>query len=349
MSDVQSIAAGSDKAAPGWLRGQRFDLFFVVGIAAIALASGWAVTRDPKLFWPILFADLWLLGYHHVVATYTRLLFNAEGRREHRFLIIWLPLIVIALVASLAFGVGLWVLASVYLYWQWFHYTRQSWGIAQVYRRKEGELVVDGEWFSKIAFYSLPIWGILYRSNQDPGAFLGLELRVIPVPDIVVEVSSYIAVAALLWWLGTRFVMWWRGRLPVAHTMYMLSHLAIFYVAYIAIRDLTHGWLVINIWHNAQYILFVWLYNNSRFKDGVQPESNFLSTISQARNAWIYFLICFGLSTVIYVAVNNIFTALAVVPLVVVYQSINFHHYIVDSVIWKVRRKKMQQTLGITT
>jgi hypothetical protein len=33
----------------------------------------------------------------------------------------------------------------------------------------------------------------------------------------------------------------------------------------------------------------------------------------------------------------------------VVYQTINFHHYIVDSVIWKVRRKNIQQTLQIQT
>ena len=37
MSDVQSIAAGSDKASPGWLRGQRFDLFFVVRQPGTAL------------------------------------------------------------------------------------------------------------------------------------------------------------------------------------------------------------------------------------------------------------------------------------------------------------------------
>jgi hypothetical protein len=40
-------------------------------------------------------------------------------------------------------------------------------------------------------------------------------------------------------------------------------------------------------------------------------------------------------------------TAALLLPALVIYQSINFHHYIVDSVIWKVRRKPLQTTLGI--
>jgi hypothetical protein len=31
----------------------------------------------------------------------------------------------------------------------------------------------------------------------------------------------------------------------------------------------------------------------------------------------------------------------------VIYQTINYHHYIVDAVIWKVRRKPMRETLGL--
>jgi hypothetical protein len=31
----------------------------------------------------------------------------------------------------------------------------------------------------------------------------------------------------------------------------------------------------------------------------------------------------------------------------VVYQGINFHHYVVDAVIWKVRKKSLRENLGI--
>ena len=31
----------------------------------------------------------------------------------------------------------------------------------------------------------------------------------------------------------------------------MASHFTIFYVGYLVIEDITHGWLVLNVWHNA--------------------------------------------------------------------------------------------------
>ena len=97
----------------GWLRGVRFDGTLIVAAAAIALLSGWVVVRDPRQFGPILFLDLWLLGYHHVIASYTRLCFDRESLRAHRFLVFGLPPIVLAVTLALAFGVGFWVLDSV--------------------------------------------------------------------------------------------------------------------------------------------------------------------------------------------------------------------------------------------
>ena len=37
------------------------------------------------------------------------------------------------------------------------------------------------------------------------------------------------------------------GRLAIVRTMYMLTHLAIFFLAYIGTSDITPGWLMINI------------------------------------------------------------------------------------------------------
>jgi len=331
--------------APGWLRAPGFDLGFILGIAALALASGLAVAANPDWFLPILAADLWLLGYHHVIATYTRLCFDRESLRTHKFLLFGLPFIVVGGVLILGFGVGLWTLASVYLYWQWFHYTRQSWGVSQVYRRKAGDLVQDGEWPSKLVFWAVPLWGILYRSHQDPGLFLSTELRVIPVPGVLVDLAAAAALLAVAWWLATRAVAWWQGRLALAHTIYMATHFTIFAAAYVFIEDITYGWLVVNIWHNAQYIAFVWLFNTNRFKAGIDPKARFLSYISQSSNAWKYFGVCLALSTVTYLFLAN--TAALLLPAIIVYQAVNFHHYVVDGVIWKIRRKPLQKTLGV--
>ncbi len=347
-SSTATLGAAMRPAAAigaGWLRSRRFDLNFIAATAAIAILTGWAVTGNPALWRPVLLLDLWLLGYHHVISTYTRLCFDRESFRAHRFHLFVLPPIVLAGVFALASGFGFWMLTTVYLYWQWFHYTRQSFGIAQIYRRNAAGRVTDGERFGRWAFYLLPLWGILHRSHQAPESFLGIELRTLPVPELGVDVGGAVALAALAWWLWRRIVEWRHGALPVAYTLYMLSHFAVFYIGYIAIENINHGWLVLNIWHNAQYIAFVWLFNAKRFKGGIDVKARLLSFIAQPRNYLAYIAVCLAITTLVYAGIEAVFAGL--IPLAIIYQTINFHHYVVDGLIWKVRRKRLRETLGL--
>lgn len=346
MTDQIAVAA----PAPGWLRDKTFDTAFIGGVLFIALLSGTIVVLQPQLFMFILVADLWLLGYHHVISTYTRLAFDKQSVAENRFFLFVLPLIVFSATFLMASTFGIWTVATVYLYWQWFHYTRQSWGISQVYRAKSNGLVDESPLFSKLCFYLLPVWGILYRSWQAPNEFLFVELRVIPVPELLVNVVGAAALASLAVWTMQRIRAWRAGRLPVAHTLFMLSHFTAFATGYLLIEDITMGWLVVNIWHNAQYILFVWLFNTNRFKGGIDPARKFISTISQPQKFMSYMLWCLFISTSIYWCTQMLtqYKLLAGLPLVTIfYQTVNFHHYIVDSLIWKVRKKPMQKTLEL--
>jgi hypothetical protein len=341
-----ALATTQHDAIPiGWLRNRDFDLCFILGVVGLGLVSAAVVIHDPKLLVPVLLADQWLLGYHHVVSTYTRLCFDRESLAANRFIVLQLPFLVIAAVLALAVGVGLWSLVTVYFYWQWFHYSRQSWGVAQVYRRKAGPHASEQRWLFQAVFYLMPLWGVLHRSYQDPGKFLGMELRVLPVPGWVVDAIGAAALLGLAWWLAGRAIAWWRGRLPLAHTLYLLTHFGMFYIGYVLIDDITVGWLAVNVWHNAQYILFVWMFNNNRFKAGIDPKARFLSTISQTNKSWLYGLSCLGISTAVYLTIE--FSVGALPLLLLTYQVINFHHYIADAIIWKVRRKSLQKTLGL--
>ena len=100
------VRAETIGSSVGWLRDTQFDRFFILGIAAFAIATGLLIVVQPALFVPILVADLWLLGYHHVISTFTRLCFDALSFRQHRFLVTGLPLIVLLSVAALTYGVG---------------------------------------------------------------------------------------------------------------------------------------------------------------------------------------------------------------------------------------------------
>lgn len=334
----------------GWLRGPTFDGTFILGTLTLAVASGIVVLLNPSLFPIVLLIDIWFLGYHHVISTYTRLCFDKQSFQEHKFLILYLPFIVLAAVVALAHGVGIWTLTTIYLYWQWFHYTRQSWGVGQVYRGKEKHLITEDERLLKAVFYLLPLWGILYRSWQSPDTFLFVEVWTFPVPRLAVDIAGVIAIATVVIWAFGRIRMHRANALPIAHTLYTISHLAVFGIGYLLIEDITIGWLIINIWHNSQYVLFVWIFNTKRFQDGEREDAKMLSKLSQVKNWPYYFGFCMLLTVLLYAGITAAEGWLALVglaPLIIVYQTINFHHYIVDSMIWKVRKPKMKQTLGI--
>lgn len=325
-----------------WLRGRSFDLWFIIGIAALAIAGGAAVSIQPSLFPMILFIDLWLLGYHHVISTFTRILFDRESFSQYWTLVTILPVVVLAGVVAMAQLIGFWSVATLYLYWQWFHYSRQSYGIAQAYRRKSPTLVTESSTLFQVIFYLVPVWGILHRSAQAPTSFLAMELRVLPVPGIVADAVGAVAIAALVLWAGRKVVEARRGQLAVAHTMFVASHFAVFLVGYVLLDNINHGWLVLNVWHNAQYIMFVWLYNNNRFKNQVDPKHKLLSTLSQTRNIALYLGFSLAATTLFYVLIREVAIVVATgafTAVVLAYQVLNFHHYIVDAIIWRSRKK----------
>jgi len=333
----------------GWLRNPSFDLVFVVGVALVSLLTGFYVTSNPSAFAAIFIVNGWLLGYHHVTSTYTRLLFDRDSIAENRFLLTWLPLIVLAAVVAASLVLGAWVLTTVYLYWQWWHYTRQSYGVSRIYGRKAG---LTPDRLTTAAVYAVPLWGILYRSYQAPQEFIFSSLKVLPVPFWLVSIVGLAAIVITIAWLARQVLT---RTLTTPLTLYMCSHLTIFTFGYLVIDDISHGWLVLNVWHNAQYILTVWLFNNNRFKEGIHPKHRFLSYLSQRQNIIQYFAVCLILSTMAYSLLGFALSAISTViaaslPLfAIVYQAINFHHYLVDAVIWKVRRKPVQQNFGIAS
>ena len=338
-----SAIAYDEPRSDAWLRNQQFDLVFIVGLTVLALASGAAVLIDPRLLMPILIADLWLLGYHHVVSTYTRLCFDKDSLQRYRFLIFGLPFLVAAGCLAAVFAVSdIWILVSIYFYWQWFHYARQSWGVAQAYRRKGGGDLPAQTMVDQAMFYALPVAGVIVRSAQDVDTFLGLPIRMIPLPVAVADAVLLVALALFAIWAVQLVRRSRRGAAPSRpYVLYQLTHHLIFFVAYVLIEDITVGWLVVNIWHNGQYILFVWMFNNRRFNGGPTAKAPLLSRLSQnGRIAW-YLATCLVISTAVYWMLGNVLPLFLALPIFIVYQVINFHHYIVDAVIWRSAQVKL--------
>jgi hypothetical protein len=330
------------RAARACIKSDTFDLGLLILPLATGLASAAAVLSNPALFAVLLLADLWLLGYHHVVATYTRLAFGKDAFRRNRFLAFDLLLLMTAATMGLAFTAGAWVVATTFLYLQWFHYMRQGYGLSRMYFRAtpEGQVTGSRDITTDLVVYLVPIYAIAARSATMGSTFLEFPVKVLVLPSEAITALGFAATVAGVMWAVRSAVAFTRGTLDPLYTGFVLSHIAIFLVAYIAIEDVNTGWLAINVWHNFQYVLVVWMMNAKKYAGGIDPAARFLSRISQPGRVATYFLSCIAISTIIYLSLGSAVSAMGggVALTVGIYMGINFHHYIVDALIWKRRR-----------
>ncbi|MDP2308894.1 MAG: hypothetical protein Q8P18_22925 [Pseudomonadota bacterium] len=324
-------------AAPGisggWLRGRDFDLGMIGGVLLLALGLGWLANTGASWFALVLWADFWFIAYPHVASMWTRVVFDRASARRHWFLWAGLPPLVLLGTASLAHLGGALVLNTLYYHWQSYHYTRQSYGIARVYQRTGG--ATERDWLTDAVVFAFPIWGWLHRCAQGSTNFFGGPLSLPAVPAAVANSVGALAVLLLgVWVARTR---WDRP----AHAWFVLSHVLLTFVSYIAVTEITRGWIFVNIWHNAQYLLFVWARNTRRFEGRADTHPLSVAWLCQPRNWVAYSAVCLALSTVGFGLLRVSAEGMAVWGIgagLVLHQALNFHHYIVDAVIWRSPR-----------
>jgi hypothetical protein len=333
--------------ANGWLKDRPSDLTLIFGVTVLACAMGAAVAVRPPLFVPLLFIHSWFFSFDHVASTFTKLAGLPEDRRRNRFLIFGLPPLVFSALLLAGNRWGVEPLASAYFLFQWFHTTRQSWGIAQHYRRAAGGLPQEPGWLCELTMWSLPVWGLLNRCSERPGRFLSMDLWLPPMPVAVVNAvgAASVALVSVYFFLKLRALRRGQGSLP--HTLYVATHLLVFALAYLVIDDLHAGWLLVNVWHNVQYLAYVWMHNRARFSDGVRADAPILSWLSQGggKRAGLYFVGLVAVSlpgfTAVYALTDRVDLWLdgRVISIsLVLALAVNFHHYLVDGLIWKQRK-----------
>jgi len=334
-------------------RNHLFDNIFVKYTPLLAIATAYIAYFNPDYFGVILALDLFFLGYHHVISTYTRISLANLSQKEFYFVVYILPLIVFVTVFTIAYSGYVLLLPTLYLHWQWWHYTRQSEGISKAIRFKLKSYEMGNDRLNRAVFYLIPVATFLMMSARQPQLFLSMSVYTIPINLLFAKAVLILASCILIAWLVVQIKAIKIGNLSKLHFYYLTSHHAIYIVSYVLIDNITIGWLAINIWHNMQYIAFVWHVNSTSFKLGVDKKNIVLSWISQpkAHRVFVYFSLCLIISYIFYATVNRsivFFEPYTLLPLtIIIYQSINFHHYIVDTLIWKLRNPKIQANIGI--
>lgn len=346
-------AVSSPSRPPAIRMGMAFDLFYVILLPVICIVVGYAVAQSSDLFELALLLNLWLLGYHHVIATYTRVAFDTKSVREHRYEVLVLPFLVVAAVTCMITVWGAWLVGTVYLHWQWYHYTRQSEGVAKSYLMKcENHQGVQSTWrWFRAAFYIVSVAPFLMAATRDTHKFLGHQVWMPPLDAGFMKwfAFAYVLAVIVMFVILIRWLV--EKKTTMLHVAYLVGHALIYGYAYGVCENLDEGWLALSMWHNTQYLLFVWMFNRKRFKNGVDASHPLVSYLSQPGRAMMYFLITMLVTLVVYGLLHQIIVSFMAgfvfQATVVAYQTLNFHHYIVDSRIWKLRKADMKKTLGL--
>lgn len=218
--------------------------------------------------------------------------------------------------------------------------------------------------------YAFPLWGLLYRAHQDPDLFYGWPIYFPQVNAWVVELMGTITIALFIIWCGQRVAyVLRRGRAStpqLTHVALILSHVLITAVSYLWVEEITRGWLFINIWHNLQYLVFVWAYNAQRAErspirgaladdlggDAQVDPLKLIRSLSQPtfRSGASYLGLCLIAGTLFFIGADALVAlgepwmpTQGASLLLIVHLSINFHHYLVDAVIWTRKYNAPQQ------
>ncbi|MGJ7606499.1 hypothetical protein ACSFA7_19310 [Variovorax sp. LT1R20] len=230
--------------------------------------------------------------------------------------------------------------------------TRQSYGIAKRYDRR---LQAPYQALPYFLAYIFPVWEYLHRSAQAPNSFLEYPIW---LPPVLQELSFAIGIASVIGILLWLVRLWRYKDTEQANSLFnsfVLSHLLISLVSYILISDITLSWLVVNVWHNVQYLIFVYRQQQRDIKIssmGIESKST-----PAHRNSWIetlkrpaiFFLTCSIFGAIFYVIADKVgknLLWLGFPTILIAHLVLNFHHYLADSFIWKRRNTGRPSNAG---
>lgn len=255
----------------------------------------------PTSFNTLFLINIWLFSLPHTFSTFTR-----GDRRSSKHIAFTAALMVLFLGSVIAISnvSGLVFLYSVYFYWQQFHYGKQNFGLSR-WNTSEAP-----KYFDKIFYLSIVGLSLIGLLSDGPQAFFGYVLYT-PITVFLPKYAIFTSMIVL-----TGFYVYFRPQ-QIRHA---LSHTLILSFAYLYCEHFALGWLLLNIFHNLQYLKFMKTYED-RFSFILAPVV---------------------LTLALYILQFHLLKGLIVFSLpisLVLMLALNFTHYSLDGLIWKKNRQ----------
>ncbi len=338
---------------PQWILSPRLDLIFICGgllwcifFFCYPLSFGF----HPKSTLTVLltFGGALMFADSHNAATILRLIEERGLAKSHPIVSFVLPVAFVACGALLLLNSSWLSLAiTLYLIVVAQHATAQAYGIAMIYLRKSGLSL--GLWQVKLvraAFHSMMIAAIVRQFCPGaPAESLGVKTLFHPVFDLVTPlIFDGLAVAATASMFGMLIWECRKAKVPLhpGAALLTLSTLAVFTLGqshYLALA-LAPAYL-----HGSQYLAVT---TSLLLKQQKQQEQQKHYCAANLQDLCAYFGKLFSMGLAIYLVLPYGISRLGfstVDALAVVFLMVNFHHFVADAVIWKMRPNTQQKLL----
>ncbi|MFN8392864.1 MAG: hypothetical protein U0136_21405 [Bdellovibrionota bacterium] len=347
-----------------WVVGPVFDLLFVAGgmpillIAANVMKSGWTLpesTADSGSISALLLGVV-LVGQHlfansHNIATYLRIWGSDEDRHRFAFHRTWLvalfiPLFVWGLYSPHVTGIFVYVFLMA-VFW---HYAAQSYGVALIYcYKRDYRLSLFEKRAMKACMTTISAFAILrilsFR-EYSPYEWYGVAMPFWgPFPPIFFRMAKLaFSISLLLFSAGIVIrIVRTRQLFPLPSLMVLGAVIALGLS-----KSSTHAMLWFYIppfFHGTQYLAICLAY---ALKERGEVDSVSLRTLFGSRLAQKLFLTTVVVGALLYVVIPHVFSRLGFSYAMVaglVLAVVNFHHFITDAAIWKLRDPRCRELL----
>ncbi len=365
LADVTQTQPREKVAPYPWIIGPAFDWIFVTGggVLLLVLANwaflGWRVpinTNDTAslVLLTCLFLSQHLFADSHNTATYLRLWGSSIDRDRFKFHRTWLVYITLALFAAgLIWPVVVSYLVFAYLLAVFWHYAAQAFGMALIYCYKRGYRLTVGEKRIFKAFIlcmsGMVILRMLSVTLYRPVNFFGVPMPTWPVlPEFLYHAAMAITAVLLVGFVGVilRKLFYERRMMPLP---------AIAIVATVAMLGLSSAGANYMLWfyvpgffHGSQYIAVSLAYRLKEEGLGENVSNRQIAKVVTGPRGRAYLGLVVVLGGFFYIVVPYFFGQLGFQYAIVAglcLACINFHHFITDAAIWRMRDSRCREIL----
>ena len=291
-----------------------------------------------------------LINSPHFIASYRLLYRKRQNLKQHQFVSIYLPIIMLTVIVACIWQSVQWpnsipimlpleqLLAPLLLAW---HYTGQAWGMTSCFAFLGGlkmtlseRTVIRCGLRALIAYHVLLWWNLANSAlylGLSPESAGDLMAALLTIARVVVFATFAVGLTGL-----RRLSQ--REQKPIPLRCWMPWLATFVWYVFVDLHRGPYAFVLLQIFHALQYLIFPLR---------VELNQHHVQRRRTRTHVLLYYLVLVGVGFLAF-NVPGIIESALVSPLnIAVYISIaiNVHHYFIDSVIWKIRNPEVREAL----